>query len=148
MEIVYREQKNFSPQQLGELFRSVGWESARFPNRLAAGMRASSTVISAWDGETLVGLVRALDDGATVAFLHYLLVRPQYQKFHIGGELMRRVMEKYKDFLYVKIMPSDPAVIPFYEKFGFARYDRYSAMVRVNLENAADAAPGEGHGIC
>ncbi len=27
----------------------------------------------------LVGLIRALDDGEMVAFLHYLLVHPDYQ---------------------------------------------------------------------
>jgi len=42
-------------------------------------MHNSTRVISAWDGDKLVGLVRALDDGETVAFLHYLLVDPAYQ---------------------------------------------------------------------
>ena len=32
--------------------------------------------------------------------------------------------------LYVKVMPSDPKTIPFYERYGFQQYDNYSAMVR------------------
>ncbi len=52
---------------------------------------------------------------------------------HIGYELMTRIMEKYKDFLYVKIMPSDPKTIPFYEKLGFRIYDNYTAMEKKNL---------------
>lgn len=39
-------------------------------------MRNSTHVISAWDGDRLIGLVRSLDDGATIAFLHYVLVDP------------------------------------------------------------------------
>ena len=40
--------------------------------------------------------MRGLDDGETVAFLHYLLVDPAYQGQHIGQELMERILEKYK----------------------------------------------------
>lgn len=56
-------------------------------------MHNSTRVISAWDGDKLVGLVRALDDGETVAFLHYLLVDPAYQGQYIGDELMKRIAE-------------------------------------------------------
>lgn len=93
-------------------------------------MHNSTRVISAWDGDKLVGLVRALDDGETVAFLHYLLVDPAYQGQYIGDELMKRIMSFYQNLLYVKVMPSDPKTIPFYERYGFQQYDNYSAMVR------------------
>ena len=63
----------------------------------------------------------------------YLLVRPDYQGYHIGAELMNRLMSHYTEYLYVKIMPSDPKTIPFYQKFGFERYDNYSAMERKNF---------------
>ena len=92
-------------------------------------MRNSTHVVSAWDGNKLVGLVRALDDGETVAFLHYLLVDPAYQGQHIGDELMKRVMAFFENHLYVKIMPSDSKTISFYERYGFQQYDNYSAMV-------------------
>lgn len=129
MVITYQETKEFSAEDLQELFRSVHWESANYPERLVKAMHNSTAVISAWDGEKLVGLVRGLDDGATVAFIHYLLVRPEYQKFHIGTELMNRLLMRYQDLLYVKIVPSDPNTIPFYKRFGFRQYDNYSAMV-------------------
>ena len=93
-------------------------------------MHNSTQVISAWDGDKLVGLVRALDDGETVAFLHYLLVNPAYQGCHIGDELMKQIMSSYENLLYVKVIPSDPKTIPFYERYGFRQYDNYSAMVR------------------
>lgn len=41
---------------------------------------------------------------------------------------MKRLLEEYQNFLYVKIMPSDPKTIGFYKKFGFEIYDNYSAM--------------------
>lgn len=126
--IQYRETKNFKVEDIQALFLSLNWESGQYPERIVQGLQRSSLVISAWDGDRLAGLIRGLDDGATAGFIHYLLVDPEYQGQHIGGELMRRLMEKYQDLLYVKVMPSDPKTIPFYEKFGFEVCDGYAAM--------------------
>lgn len=134
MQIEYRQTKDFTARDLQKLFLSVSWESGQYPEKLVRAMKNSTHVISAWDGDRLVGLVRALDDGETVAFLHYLLVDPEYQGLHIGDELMKRIMENFSRLLYVKIMPSDPKTIPFYERYGFRQYDHYSAMVRKNFE--------------
>lgn len=128
VEIEYRETQHFRAEDLQRLFRSVNWDSGNYPEKLVRGMEHSTHVISAWDGSRLVGLVRALDDGATAAFLHYLLVDPAYQGLHIGDELMKRVLAYFNDFLYIKIMPSDPKTIPFYKRFGFKEYENYSAL--------------------
>lgn len=130
MNIEYKKTKVFTATELQRLFLSVQWESGNYPEKLVRAMQNSSHVISAWDGNKLVGLVRALDDGETVAFLHYLLVDPEYQGLHIGDELMKQIMSFFESLLYVKVMPSDPKTIPFYERYGFQQYDNYSAMVR------------------
>ncbi len=129
MGVVFKDGKTFTEEQLQRLFLSVSWESGKYPGKLVRAMRNSTHVISAWEGDKLIGLIRALDDGETVAFLHYLLVDPAYQGHHIGDELMRRMMSRFENHLYVKIIPSDPKTIAFYERYGFRRYDNYSAMV-------------------
>lgn len=126
--ITYKKKKTFQKEEIENLFLSVHWDSGKYPEKLVKGLQNSSLVISAWDGEELVGLVRGLDDGETVGFIHYLLVNPKYQGQHIGEELMNRLMEEYQDLLYIKIMPSDPKTIGFYRKFGFEIYDNYTAM--------------------
>ena len=133
MEIEYRNTKEFTEQELQRLFLSVKWESGNYPGKLVRAMLNSTHVISAWDGNKLVGLIRALSDGETVAFLHYLLVDPAYQGHHIGEELMKRVLRYFENLLYVKIMPSDPKTLPFYARYGFRQYDNYSAMVLKHL---------------
>lgn len=130
MNIEYKKTKVFTAAELQGLFLSVKWESGNYPEKLVRAMQNSSHVISAWDGNKLVGLVRALDDGETVAFLHYLLVDPAYQGLHIGDELMKQIMSCFESLLYVKVMPSYPKTIPFYERYGFQQYNNYSAMVR------------------
>ena len=133
MEIEYRNTKEFTEQELQRLFLSVKWESGNYPGKLVRAMLNSTHVISAWDGNKLVGLIRALSDGETVAFLHYLLVDPAYQGHHIGDELMKRVLRYFENLLYVKIMPSDPKTLPFYARYGFRQYDNYSALVLKHL---------------
>ena len=129
MNISYKETKEFDVKDIEKLFLSVNWVSGRYPEKLVRAMRNSTHVVSAWDKDRLVGLVRALDDGETVAFLHYLLVDPEYQGLHIGEELMKRILSYFENHLYVKIMPSDLKTVPFYKKFGFQYYDNYSALV-------------------
>ncbi len=65
MNIKYKKTKVFTVEELQGLFLSVEWESGNYPEKLVRAMQNSSHVISAWDGDKLVGLVRALGDGRT-----------------------------------------------------------------------------------
>ena len=98
-EIEYKDTHEFKKADLQDLFLSVGWSSGHFPEKLQVAMRNFETVISAWDGEKLVGMICAMDDGVMNAYVHYLLVRPEYQDKGIGKELVSRVKEIYKDYL-------------------------------------------------
>lgn len=48
MAIEYTEEKRFTVEQVEALFKSVGWESAQWPERLFKALQHSDTVISAW----------------------------------------------------------------------------------------------------
>ena len=79
----------------------------------------SSTVITVGDQARLVGLVRVLDDSAMMAYIHYVLVHPDYQGQGIAGKMIEMVKEKYKDYLYIEVMPEESKNALFYQKFGF-----------------------------
>ena len=97
MGITYTDKKKFTKERTRQLFRSVGWVSGKYPERLHKALMGSSTVFSAWDGDRLVGLVRVLDDTEMVAYMHYVLVDPEYQGYGIAGHLVVMVKEKYCD---------------------------------------------------
>ena len=77
MTIEYKNIHDFSEQDLKDLFLSVEWSSGHFPDKLVVAMKNFKTVISAWDGDKLVGMICAMDDGIMNAYVHYLLVRPR-----------------------------------------------------------------------
>lgn len=128
MNIIYRDTKDFTEEQVEELFLSVNWLSGKYPHRLTNALKSSQTVITAWDGGKLVGLIRALDDGGMVAYLHYLLVHPDYQRNGIASALLNEVIYRYKDFLYINIMPDESKNIAFYQKHSFKILEDGAAM--------------------
>ena len=117
--IKYTEEKAFTQDQVQELFKSVGWISAEYPQRLHKALMNSQTVLTAWDGERLVGLARVLDDSELVAFVHYVLVHPEYQGQKIAGNMVEYIRDKYKNYLYIEGMPEDSKNVAFYERHGF-----------------------------
>jgi len=119
MEITYTEEKKFTQDQIQRLFLSVGWVSGQYPARLYKALMHSSTVITAWDGDRLVGLVRLIDDSELVAYMHYVLVDPAYHGRGIAGTMIGMVKEKYKNYLYIEIMPEESKNASFYEQHGF-----------------------------
>jgi predicted N-acetyltransferase YhbS len=58
--------------------------------RMAGMLKNANLVITAWDGELLVGISRALTDSVYVTYLSDLAVRASHQRRGIGKELMRR----------------------------------------------------------
>lgn len=133
--IAYSEEKKFTVKQIQELFLSVGWVSGQYPTRLHKALMNSSTVISAWDGDRLVGLIRVLDDSELVAYMHYVLVHPDYHGQGIAGHMAELVKEKYKDYLYIEVMPEERRNADFYEKHGFQIMQDGVAMQLCNFAN-------------
>jgi GNAT superfamily N-acetyltransferase len=118
MEIKYSNTKEFDKEQLQDLFRSVGWSSGEYPDRLQIALKNSDKVISAWDGNKLVGLINALSDGIMTVYFHYLLVRPEYQSKGIGKHLVLSILEEYEGYAR-KLLIAYDGEVSFYQKCGF-----------------------------
>ena len=123
MSITYTDEKEFSVGDLQQLFQSVKWMSANYPERLKKALDNCETVFSAWDNGKLVGLVNAIDDGELTAYVHYLCVIPDYQRQGIGGLLLEKIREKYKDYLYIIVIAEHEGLIKFYSQNGFQQGD-------------------------
>ena len=138
MAITYTEEKRFTKEQTQDLFLSVGWVFGQYPERLFRSLMQSSTVLTAWDGDRLVGLARALDDGDMVVFFHYVLVHPDYQGKGIAGTMVTKIKEKYSSYMYLGIMPEQSKNVPFYEKYGFKVLPDGTPMKIMHLPDPTD----------
>ena len=130
--IIYKDTHEFTEEQLKGLFLSVNWSSGQFPDKLVLAMKNFETVYSAWNCDELVGLICAMDDGVMTAYVHYLLVKPEYQDKNIGKKLVEKVTNKYDDYLRIVVVAYDTE-IGFYEKCGFEKADDASPMFITEL---------------
>ena len=119
MAITYTEERNFTLQQVSDLFLCVRWVVGKYPNRLYKALMNSSRVISAWDGDRLVGLIRVMGDSELVCFINYVLVHPDYHGRGFASHLLEMVKAAYKSYLYINVMIGDSKNVAFYEKHGF-----------------------------
>lgn len=126
MKITYRDDRKDLPiEMLFRLFLQAGWTQEDVPEELYRNFNRpfvhSTLVVSAWNGERLVGCVRALSDTVVRAILYDLVVDEEYRHRGIGSELVRRCMAKYPKAEW--LLQTEEHIIPFYEGLGFARFD-------------------------
>ncbi len=72
-------------------------------------------------------MICAMDDGIMTAYVHYLLINPEYQGRRIGREILKMTREKYSDYLRIVLVAYNDE-IEFYEKCGFRKSDDSSPM--------------------
>lgn len=107
--------------ELLELYGSVGWSAyTREPTRLVGAVAASLHVVTARDGEELIGLARVVGDGLTIAYLQDILVAPQYHRRGVGRELFTRAFAPFSEVRQKVLMTGDDAgQLAFYGAMGF-----------------------------
>ena len=124
MNIVYNETKKDLPcEQLHALFVSAGWsdDPTEYLNVFNAPFINSTLVISAWDNERLVGVVRVLSDKIVRSVIHDLVVLPEYKGKGIGKELVRRCIAHFPNSEW--LVQTEKHIIPYYEKMGFRTHE-------------------------
>ena len=118
--IRYSETRDVDLEDVVVLYRANEWSSAEKPELLHQALVGSHFLVTAWDGEQLVGLGNAISDGCLVVYYPHLLVLPDYQGSGIGTELMRRLMARYDGF-HQHMLVADGRALDFYRKCGFKR---------------------------
>jgi GNAT superfamily N-acetyltransferase len=88
--------------------------------RMAAMLRHANLVVTAWDGDLLVGISRALSDFSFVTYLSDLAVRASHQKHGIGKELIRRTQAAAKTAKLLLL--AAPAAEKYYPHIGFTHH--------------------------
>ncbi|WP_077617543.1 GNAT family N-acetyltransferase [Bacillus sinesaloumensis] len=135
MEIKYSTSKNINIQQLEKLYTDVEWYAyTQDLDVLKQAIEQSLEVITAWNGDELVGLIRIVGDGITIIYIQDILVLHAYQNQGIATQLMQRVLEKYNNVRQKVLLTEEaPDVRHFYEKNGFESCDQGSLVAFAKL---------------
>ena len=102
-----------------DLYRANHWSSADKPDQLMAGLAGSHSLVTAWDGDRLVGLGNAISDGHLVVYYPHMLVHPDWQGRGIGAGLMDQLKARYAGF-HQHVLMADGRAVEFYAKQGFS----------------------------
>lgn len=102
----------------------AGWPTPPSPETHLRILTGSEEVVLAIDpdaGDRVVGFVTAVGDGVFAGYIPLLEVLPDYQRRGIGSELVGRLLRRLADRYMVDLV-CDEDLVPFYERFGMARY--------------------------
>jgi predicted N-acetyltransferase YhbS len=95
-------------------------------DRMRRMLDEANLVISAWDGDEMVGIARSLTDFVYATYLSDLAVKASHQKRGIGRELMRRTQLEAPQATLILL--SAPAAERYYPHVGFIPH--HSAWVK------------------
>lgn len=98
-------------------------------SRMQKMYEQSNLIVTAWDGEKLVGISRAITDWVWSCYLADLAVHPDYMKCGIGKKLVHLTKEKIGDSCMLLLL-SVPTAMEYYPKIGLIKEDRAFTILR------------------
>lgn len=125
----------FNKNDLINLYDDVGWSAYTDDiDVLIKSIKNSLKVISVWDKDILVGLIRVVGDGYSIIYIQDILVLENYQRLGIGKKLISLILDEYKN-VRQKVLSTDAVEknISFYESNGFKKAQECGCISFVKL---------------
>ncbi|TCM95689.1 putative N-acetyltransferase YhbS [Paenibacillus sp. BK033] len=131
MPVEYRIEAPVTAVQVAEVFRSSGIKRPvdDLP-RIQKMIDNADLILSAWDGEELVGIARAVTDFAYCCYLSDLAVSKTHQRLGIGTNLVNRLQEHLGEEVALLLL-SAPSAMDYYPRIGFDKADNAFLIKRV-----------------
>jgi len=123
MEITYRIGNDLDLDQVIDLYHASTLGERRPVDdraRMAAMLEHANLVVTAWEGDLLVGISRSLSDFAYVTYLSDLAVRESHQRLGIGKELIR-ITQRESGQAYIVLLAA-PKAVDYYPHIGFTQH--------------------------
>jgi GNAT superfamily N-acetyltransferase len=124
-EIQYRCGNEIDPQQFVDLYEQSTLGERRpidDPAIVNDMIQHANLVVTAWDGDLLVGIARTMTDFSYVGYLADLAVRQSHQRQGIGIQLITKTREKMGPRSKLVLLAA-PAAVEYYPKIGFEKHN-------------------------
>ncbi len=89
--------------------------------RMGRMLEEADLVVTAWDGDLLVGISRSVTDWVYCTYLSDLAVRAAYQGRGIGRELVRLTRQATPDASVILL--AAPKAVDYYPRIGMTRHE-------------------------
>lgn len=135
MNIEIKEYNNYKQDEIIDLYKSVGWINyTQQPEKLKKGYENSLCILGAYKDNELVGILRAVGDGATILFIQDIIVLLEFQRNGIGTQLIKSVLEKYSHVYQIELLTDDTEkTVEFYKSVGFKPVNEIGAMSFIKM---------------
>lgn len=125
MSIIFDETKKDLPSnQLHRLFVLAGWsdgfETPDMLKNFNLPFINSTLVVSVWEKERLIGVVRVLSDKIIRSVIYDLVIDPEFKGQGIGKELINKCIQHFPDTEW--LVQTTERIASYYEKNGFKRH--------------------------
>ncbi len=126
----------YREEEILPLYESVGWVNyVADPARLKKAFEGSFSTWGAYENEKLVGLIRAVGDGASILYIQDLLVLPAYQRQGIGTSLMKTLLTQVPPMYQIVLMTDRaPHLLAFYRSCGFCMAEEMGCCSFLRME--------------
>lgn len=128
--LVFKEDIILNVKDILYLYNDVGWSSyTKDIDSLIKSIKNSLKVISVWDKDLLVGLIRVVGDGYSIIYIQDILILQKYQNRGIGKRLIEIILDKYKNVMQkVLLTDKEEKNILFYKKVGFSMAEEFGCV--------------------
>ncbi|WP_283695171.1 GNAT family N-acetyltransferase [Clostridium perfringens] len=128
--LVFKEDIILNVEDILYLYNDVGWSSyTKDIDSLIKSIKNSLKVISVWDKDLLVGLIRVIGDGYSIIYIQDILILQKYQNRGIGKRLIEIILDKYKNVRQkVLLTDKEEKNILFYKKVGFSMAEEFGCV--------------------
>lgn len=126
--------KQADPEAILALYRHPGWwQTDDNPEYLETVQRIVAETfcfVIAKAGDEIVGMGRAISDGASDAYIQDVVVHSDYRGHGIGGQIIHKLIGFLQDHGIQWIgLISEPGYEKFYEDLGFSKMEGYTPFL-------------------
>ena len=136
-EIIYKHNSSFTKDDILNLYDNVGWTNyTENIKKLIRALNNSLYILTAWDENKLVGLIRIIGDGETIIYIQDILVLREYQRQGIGSKLLNTLLCEYKKVRQKVLLTNNTEKTRlFYEANGFEPANKLNLVSYVAINN-------------